>query len=266
MSRAPSSRRSRARSRWGSPRSSCRSAVAGVVGAPRADRPDRGTTVHGVPNVAREPEPGRDGVEERAGPLRQDGVQVGHDRDRDGEAPVARRAHERERVGRRDVGGERPPEASWITGPSITGSENGMPTSIASAPARLEPPQERRVDAGQTAGHVRDERRARRASRARRAAPVSSAATDGVPSRRPHRVEVLVAAARQADQRPRAPRAAARPQAASRSRAPARARAGCPRSGRARWNPASASSSVALTCTRRGRCPAGSACSGPTPG
>ncbi len=25
--------------------------------------------------------------------------------------------------------------ASWITGPSITGSENGMPTSMASAPA-----------------------------------------------------------------------------------------------------------------------------------
>jgi hypothetical protein len=26
-------------------------------------------------------------------------------------------------------------DASWMVGPSITGSENGMPTSIASAPA-----------------------------------------------------------------------------------------------------------------------------------
>ena len=26
-------------------------------------------------------------------------------------------------------------DASWIVGPSITGSENGMPTSMASAPA-----------------------------------------------------------------------------------------------------------------------------------
>ena len=26
-------------------------------------------------------------------------------------------------------------EASWITGPSMTGSENGIPTSMASAPA-----------------------------------------------------------------------------------------------------------------------------------
>ena len=33
-------------------------------------------------------------------------------------------------------------EASWMTGPSMTGSENGMPTSMASAPASASGPQQ----------------------------------------------------------------------------------------------------------------------------
>ena len=48
-------------------------------------------------------------------------------------------------------------DASWITGPSITGSENGMPTSIACAPTARSPEQQIGIDAGRPAGHVRDE-------------------------------------------------------------------------------------------------------------
>ena len=60
-------------------------------------------------------------------------VVVGHHGERD--AGVERR-----RRSSRIAGGVAPAssarcDASWMTGPSITGSENGMPTSMASAPA-----------------------------------------------------------------------------------------------------------------------------------
>ena len=89
-------------------------------------------------------------------------------------------------------------DASWITPPSITGSENGIPTSIASAPADCEPPEQTGVHARIPPGHVRHERApARVASGAqRRFEPPHS----GHPEARPHRVEVLVPSPRQADE------------------------------------------------------------------
>ncbi len=70
----------------------------------------------------------------RSWPMWKHEVVVGHHGERD--AGVERRAtlvEDRCRRGARRRGPAR--DASWIIGPSITGSENGMPISMASAPA-----------------------------------------------------------------------------------------------------------------------------------
>src|SRR6266542_3325518 len=96
-------------------------------------------------------------------------------------------------------------EASWITGPSMTGSEKGIPTSIASAPASSSP---RSSSASTPASPpVTSGTKARPPACSRDRKVGSSSATrrprDGV-RRGPHRLEVLVAPARQVDQYERA--------------------------------------------------------------
>src|SRR6266540_4167923 len=96
-------------------------------------------------------------------------------------------------------------EASWITGPSITGSENGIPTSIASAPASSSPrsssastPASPPVTYGTKARPPASSRDRRARSRSRTRRPGDRA------ERGPHRLEVLVAAAGQVDEHERA--------------------------------------------------------------
>src|SRR6185503_7738138 len=96
-------------------------------------------------------------------------------------------------------------DASWITGPSITGSENGIPTSIASAPASSSPrssasstPASPPVTYGTKARPPASNRDRRAVSRAGTRGPRERAA------RGPHRLKVLVAAAGQVDEHERA--------------------------------------------------------------
>ena len=65
------------------------------------------------------------------------GVVVGHHRDGHAGVEVGRAGEDRRRRGAR--GSSASCDACWITGPSITGSENGMPTSTASAPGGRRP-------------------------------------------------------------------------------------------------------------------------------
>ena len=174
-------------------------------------------------------------------------VHVGHDRDRD------RRARPRAIVARTS-GGRAPAssasrDASWITPPSITGSENGIPTSIASAPASSSARSSAGVDARQPAGHVRDERLRPPASRRARSAASSA------PIRRASRARRRTVS-RSLSPRPdrhtstRAPGGERPRRAATRSRATARAPGGCPRCARAPGTPRAPRASVALTYRR----------------
>ena len=72
-------------------------------------------------------------------------------------------------------------DASWMTGPSMTGSENGMPISMASAPASATARTTSAQSVAEPAGDVGDEqlaagvaRRPAAPSRARRARPARS--------------------------------------------------------------------------------------------
>ena len=61
-----------------------------------------------------------------------DEVHVGHHRERHTDVDPGQLVEDRRR---RRAGDSASSEDSWMTGPSITGSENGMPTSMPSAPA-----------------------------------------------------------------------------------------------------------------------------------
>src|SRR3990172_3748057 len=93
-------------------------------------------------------------------------------------------------------------DASWITPPSITGSEKGMPTSIASAPACSSP----RRSSASTPGSppVTQGTNARPPPSRRARMAVSRSATGADPSlaaeEAPHGVQVLVTPPRQVDQ------------------------------------------------------------------
>src|SRR6185436_16313269 len=88
-------------------------------------------------------------------------------------------------------------EASWMTGPSMTGSENGIPTSIASAPAPASPWRNAGVTSGRPPVAYATKARPPASTRLRR---TGSSSTTAVGQRGAHRVEVLVAPAGQADQ------------------------------------------------------------------
>src|SRR4249920_1075152 len=96
--------------------------------------------------------------------------------------------------------------ASWITGPSMTGSEKGIPTSIASAPAPSSPcsssastPSSPPVTYGTKARPPASSRDRRAGSRSATRRPRARAQRD------PHGLEVLVAPAGQVDKYERAP-------------------------------------------------------------
>src|SRR4029453_11011925 len=98
-------------------------------------------------------------------------------------------------------------EASWITGPSITGSENGIPTSIASAPATSSPrsssastPLSPPVTYGTKTRPPAFSRERRDGSRSGTRRPHVSRHR---PERTSHRLEVLVAPAGQVDEHER---------------------------------------------------------------
>ena len=127
--------------------------------------------------------------------------------------------------------------ASWIVRPSMIGSENGMPTSTASAPAS--------TTARTTSCHSRPSPPVTYGTSSLRAgvAAARADATRGSLERSPEHLRdlrrVLVAAARQRDEhrrarRDRVPGLARDPR---RSRARARARARCPRSPTSSWKP-----------------------------
>src|SRR6266511_1250740 len=108
-------------------------------------------------------------------------------------------------------------DASWMTGPSMTGSENGMPTSMASAPAASSPRRTSPVAAGSPPVTYGTNAFPPPSIRRRRAA--SRSATRGEPGdglvseRSPDRLQVLVPPPRQAHQhrRPFRKRAAQQP-------------------------------------------------------
>ena len=74
--------------------------------------------------------------QERLEPVPVDRVHVRHDGDGDVQRGLGDRREDRRRACAPASSARR--DASWITPPSITGSENGIPTSTASAPASCE--------------------------------------------------------------------------------------------------------------------------------
>src|SRR5436190_3218985 len=90
-------------------------------------------------------------------------------------------------------------EAVWITPPSITGSENGIPTSIASAPAFATPRRSSASTEGRPPVTYGAKMRPPPPRRALSATRRSSSLTGrSIRQRAPHRLQVLVAAAGEA--------------------------------------------------------------------
>src|SRR5204863_5417641 len=90
-------------------------------------------------------------------------------------------------------------DAAWMTPPSITGSENGMPTSIASAPALATPRRSSASTDGKPPVTYGAKMRPPPSRRPRNEARRSSSLTGGsVRQRPPYRLQVLVAAAGEA--------------------------------------------------------------------
>ena len=169
-----------------------------------------------------------------------------------GRAACRRRARASRR-GTRGTARVRIPRASarsaarWITGPSASGSENGKPSSMMSAPPSTAACGERRRLG--LADQVDDERLAR--SRAVSAASAASASARSL-SPRPERQTATYVGVEPVDD--------------ARARAHDSSAGMIPSVRESRWNASSASSSVHGDVRRRGPVSRSYACSGPTPG